>query len=1439
MILLRQALFSILFFALALVSQLTTAAASESYADRDPLSVYSILTDFSPFVRDQSPHLQTIQTAIARQGRTLVWVRLDQPFEPDGKVQQKRGANAVRLQRETLRAAENQLSRELARSGIDVVREFDGFIPWLVAEVDAGGLQIIQSLDGVAGIRIVREFAPALRVSTRKIRAREDDIVPTEIGAWGFGFDGQGQFVAVLDTGIRRDHQAFSPASARLAHEACFSSNSWFGSRVSLCANGESIQYGPGSAPEGYQTACDSSVSRCGHGTHVASIAAGNPAENSGQHIGVAKAAGIIPVGVFHKRSSGAAAMDFDIAAGLDHVYQRVLAGDNVAAVNLSLSLYGSFGGGYSDWCTHDNGGMTDAIAQLVHQDVAVVAATGNEGFENAISYPACLGSTIAVSSSRKLSDTHFENANVSSTTDFLAPGVDIAAADANTASSSATNPRDGTSMAAPHVTGAIAILRQQRPTASFWGEIFPALAQTGALIQAHDFEIPRIDVLAALSHGFSLPSARNVSGDGGQYSLNVTGPAGAAWRALSSANWIEVTTEQGVGSGTLVYQVAPNPDSGPRSAQIRLFDREVVIHQAGGTQQPGQPPVADFVVIPNTPVTGIPVTLDGSLSSDPGGFALSYQWQLETRPSGSQASIQGSTAKLASLLPDRAGQYRVRLTVSNGSFSDTHTQNFTVAVQDEGEIIVEEEAIYFENVNLGVCELRRFGPLVVPAGQVWRRFKFAYSQADMVFLIRRNAPVELNDANGFNCSNGYAQAFFADGEYDFYNGTAIFNHFMTAVPGDQLHFAMFSYDGESNINVPGLLDIETGPISAPSFSLPAGLYQQSQQVSLSAHHEASIRYTLDGSLPTASSPLYQGAISLPEATTTHLRAKAFHPHLADSTVAEATYVITGTTETPSLMPESGVYPESIGVQLLADSGATIRYTLDGTTPTASSPVLSQPIELDPMPASGSTGEKANFEIRARAFRPDWAPSDVVSAHYTLTGHLAKPHVSLPPGHHIGNQTIDVSAPFEGVTLAYSLDGSDPQCDASPTAMDQLSLILDSDLTLKVKACRESWAPSQVFVGEYSHTATGAIRVEIEPEQISASGEWRLSTGGGWQASGTLLDGVPVGEVSVELSSVEGWVSPGNVVVSVQAEQETLHSVTYSEIERPDALFKDSFWEWTDAPSIDSFSINGQTSELSLEQGQSLYLEWQVSGAELCLAEGELPGWSGTLPIAGSVILSSISIEPGSTVLSTLLCANPSGVSQADIQISVQPPPAPIPAQCEGRQPPGHMSRASQCLWNSSADCHSFDAIFGQFPGFAMTRFFQIAPNEYAALAFNSGTGGAFQRAAIELGEPQWGVMTGRRLATISRCPGDFRMEPPAEPGRCYVATSSVLQPLVRYGFNPTFLSQDCLLEPHTDYFLNIVYTDSPEGTATSDLQWRCNGSASTSCGNTLVPMQW
>lgn len=93
----------------------------------------------------------------------------------------------------------------------------------------------------------------------------------------------------------------------------------------------------------------------------------------------------------------------------------------------------------------------------------------------------------------------------------------------------------------------------------------------------------------------------------------------------------------------------------------------------SGGSDDPSLP------VIPgNAPPTaqagfdravgkGAVVQLDGSASSDPEGFPLSYGWTFTSRPAGSAALIQSASSAHASFTADVPGVYGLRLQVSDG----------------------------------------------------------------------------------------------------------------------------------------------------------------------------------------------------------------------------------------------------------------------------------------------------------------------------------------------------------------------------------------------------------------------------------------------------------------------------------------------------------------------------------------------------------------------------------------------------------------------------------------------------------------------------------------------------------------------------------------------------------------------------------------------------
>ncbi len=74
-------------------------------------------------------------------------------------------------------------------------------------------------------------------------------------------------------------------------------------------------------------------------------------------------------------------------------------------------------------------------------------------------------------------------------------------------------------------------------------------------------------------------------------------------------------------------------------------------------------------------------VFLDGTGSSDPEEDTLTYTWSVDT-PDGSAASLSSTSSSTTIIIPDKAGDYTVTLTVSDGSLSDSSEAILTAGSQ-------------------------------------------------------------------------------------------------------------------------------------------------------------------------------------------------------------------------------------------------------------------------------------------------------------------------------------------------------------------------------------------------------------------------------------------------------------------------------------------------------------------------------------------------------------------------------------------------------------------------------------------------------------------------------------------------------------------------------------------------------------------------------------
>ncbi|KAB7706299.1 S8 family serine peptidase [Bacillus aerolatus] len=174
-----------------------------------------------------------------------------------------------------------------------------------------------------------------------------------------------------------------------------------------------------------------------GHGTHVAGTIAAK--ENDNGVIGVAPEASLLIVKVLNKKGSGQ--------------YDWIINGINYAIEQKADIISMSLGG------PNDTPELYEAVKKAVTNNILVVCAAGNEGdgddSTDEFAFPGCYNEVIsvgAVNLERRSSD--FTNSH--NEIDLVAPGEGILSTYLNGKYATLS----GTSMAAPHVSGALALIK-------------------------------------------------------------------------------------------------------------------------------------------------------------------------------------------------------------------------------------------------------------------------------------------------------------------------------------------------------------------------------------------------------------------------------------------------------------------------------------------------------------------------------------------------------------------------------------------------------------------------------------------------------------------------------------------------------------------------------------------------------------------------------------------------------------------------------------------------------------------------------------------------------------------------------------------------------------------------------------------------------------------
>jgi subtilisin family serine protease len=430
-----------------------------------------------------------LRAKAAQLGRLRVIATLNIPYQTEPQL----APSAVSRQRAAIQGATRRVLGSLAGQNYQVNATYRIY-PFLGLTVDPAALA---ALLGSPDVLRVTESLPK-----HPSDLESNQVIGADI-ANSAGYTGTGYAVAVLDSGVQTSHPFLA---GRTIAEACFSRTQVADGSQSLCPNGQSTGVSGAPAQTGTGAGVNCTIADCEHGTHVAGIAVGKNYTGGPGYDGVAPEAKLIAIQIFSKFTNPSdcgssstpclSAYDEDILAALQYVQTTLAVSQTIAAVNMSL------GDGTNNTTPCDASPYFAAVSGLRAINIATVIAAGNQGSSNGLSSPGCVSNAISVGSTTK-TDGISSFSNRASYMSLFAPGSGIE----SSVPTNAFGNLSGTSMAAPHVSGAWAVMRQRYPSESVT-QILARLRTTGQPIAiGPSTSIPRIQLNTALGLAAATPT--------------------------------------------------------------------------------------------------------------------------------------------------------------------------------------------------------------------------------------------------------------------------------------------------------------------------------------------------------------------------------------------------------------------------------------------------------------------------------------------------------------------------------------------------------------------------------------------------------------------------------------------------------------------------------------------------------------------------------------------------------------------------------------------------------------------------------------------------------------------------------------------------------------------------------------------------------------------